>query len=278
MNEHFEVMPLAPVIGAEVRGLDLAQPIPPDTLARLRAVWLERKVLMFRDQTLTPTQHVAFARQFGALDKYPFLKGIDGHPLIAPILKLPEERVNFGGIWHSDTSYLERPAAGAVLYALEVPPVGGDTLFANMATAWQTLPEELREQMRGLRAVCSSAKADVTRTREDRLRDMADDSSPQAFESVHPVMRLHPETGEQVLYVNEAHVTRFEGWTDADSAPLLRRLYEHQRRPEYQCRLRWSAGAVVIWDNRATQHYPINDYHGHRRLLHRVSLAGDRPV
>lgn len=278
MNEQFEVEPLAPAIGAEVRGLDLAQPIPAGTLARLRAVWLERKAIMFRGQSLTPAQHIAFARQFGELDKYPFLAGIEGHPLIAPILKRAEETVNFGGMWHSDTTYLERPAAGAVLYALELPPVGGDTLFANMATAWQTLPAELRATVQGLRAVCSSSRADITRTREDRLREMADATSPRAFENVHPVVRTHPETGEQVLYVNEAHVTRFEGWTEADSAPALRRLYEHQRRPEYQCRFRWSVGAVLIWDNRATQHYPINDYHGHQRLLHRVSLAGDRPV
>ena len=277
MNDSFDVAPLTPAIGAEISGLDVAQPIPEPTLARLRAVFLERKALVFRDQQLTPESHLAFARQFGEVDKYPFLKGIEGHPLVAPILKLPDETVNFGGLWHSDTMYLESPAAGAVLYALELPPLGGDTLFADMQLAWAELPADLRRQVKGLRVVCSSTKADVSRTREDRLRDMADESSPKAFESVHPAVRTHPETNEKILYVNEAHVVRFDGWTAEESEPLLRELYAHQRRPEHQCRVRWSVGAVVMWDNRSTHHYPVNDYHGHRRLLHRVSLKGDRP-
>jgi len=236
-----------------------------------------RKALVFRGQSLSPESQVAFARQFGEVDKYPFLKGIDGHPLVAPVLKLPDEKVNFGGLWHSDTAYLETPAAGAVLFALELPPVGGDTLFANMELAWRELPEESKRQIEDLRIVCSSAKADVSRTRQHRLAEMADEASPAVFESIHPAVRTHPETGHPILYVNEAHVVRFEGWTVEESEPLLRGLYVHQHRPEYQCRIRWSVGAVVMWDNRSTHHYPVNDYHGHRRVMHRISLAGDRP-
>lgn len=277
MNDAFSVEPLAPAIGAEIHGLDLAEPIPAKVLGELRRVWLERKALVYRAQTLTPAQHVAFAGLFAEIDKYPFLRGIEGHPLVAPILKLPEETVNFGGMWHSDTTYLETPAAGAVLHALEVPPLGGDTLFANMALAWTELPEELKRQVEGLRVVCSSAKADITKTREDRLRDMADDGGAETFVSVHPLVRTHPETRERILYANEAHVVRFDGWSDAESEPLLQRIYAHQRKPEFQCRIRWAVGTVVMWDNRSTHHYPINDYHGHRRLLHRVSLKGDRP-
>ncbi len=277
MNESFSVDPVTPAIGAEIRGLDLSHPIPEPARGELHRVWLERKVLVFRDQRLTPDRHVAFASQFAEVDKYPFLKGIEEHPLVAPILKLPEERVNFGGMWHADTTYLEAPAAGAVLYALELPPVGGDTLFANMALAWETLPDESRREIEGLRIVCSSAKPGISKTRADRLRDSADETSPESFVNVHPAVRIHPESGERILFVNEAHVVRFEGWSEADSEPVLQDLYAHQRLPELQCRIRWSPGAVVMWDNRSTHHYPVNDYHGHRRLLHRVSLKGDVP-
>ena len=277
MNTYFEIEHLTPAIGSEVRGLDLARPLPQDTLIRVRALWLERKVLFFRDQRLTPDQQLAFTRQFGEVEKYPFLPGIDGYPLIAPVLKLPHEKVNFGGLWHSDTTYLETPAAGATLYAIELPPLGGDTLFANMALAYETLPDDLKKAIGGLKAVNSSAKADVTKTREDRLKEVGDRARPQEFTSIHPVVRIHPETGEQILYVNEGHAVHFEGWSEQDSLPLLEALYKHQRKPEFQCRFRWSPGALVMWDNRSCQHYPVNDYHGHRRLLHRISLKGERP-
>ncbi|MFZ5655017.1 MAG: TauD/TfdA dioxygenase family protein [Pseudomonadota bacterium] len=277
MNTDFGIEHLTPAIGTEVRGLDLSRPLPPATLSAVRALWLERKVLFFRDQHLTPDQQLAFTAQFGELEKYPFLPGIEGYPLIAPVLKLPHEKVNFGGLWHSDTTYLETPAAGATLYAIEIPPLGGDTLFANMVLAYETLPDALKATIAGLKAVNSSAKADVTKTREDRLKEVGDRTPPQEFTSIHPVVRTHPETGERILYVNEGHAVRFDGWTEADSLPLLEALYKHQRKPEFQCRFRWSPGALAMWDNRACQHYPVNDYHGHRRLLHRISLKGDRP-
>lgn len=277
MNDAFTVELLTPAIGAEIDGLDLSQPIPAPVLGELRSVWLDRKALIFRGQRLTPGEHLAFSTLFAEIDKYPFLNGIDGYPMIAPILKLPEERVNFGGMWHSDTCYLEAPAAGAVLHALELPPLGGDTLFANMALAWETLPTDLANQVEGLRVVCSSAKKGISKTREARLNESRDESSPEAFVSVHPVVRTHPESGEKILYVNEAHAVHFEGQDEAASEPLLQKLYAHQRLPEFQCRIQWSEGAVLMWDNRSTHHYPVNDYHGHRRLLHRISLKGDVP-
>ncbi|GMU46455.1 MAG: taurine dioxygenase [Porticoccaceae bacterium] len=278
MNAPFAVQHLTPAIGSEVSGLDLAQPLAADTVAALRTLWLERKVLFFRDQRLTPDQQLAFTGQFGELEKYPFLPGIEGYPLIAPVLKLPHETVNFGGLWHSDTTYLEAPAAGATLYAIEIPPLGGDTLFANMVLAYETLPEDIKARIQGLKVVNSSAKADVTKTREDRLKEVGGSAPRQEFVSIHPVVRTHPETGEKILYVNEGHAIHFDGWTEADSLPLLEALYKHQRKPEFQCRFRWSPGALAMWDNRSCQHYPVNDYHGHRRLLHRISLKGDRPA
>jgi taurine dioxygenase len=277
MNTCFESEPLSPFIGSEVSNLDLSKPIAQETLSELRQLWLERKVLFFREQTLTPDQQVAFTRQFGEVDKYPFLKGIEGNPLVAPVLKLPQETINFGGVWHSDTTYLEVPAGGASLYALELPPIGGDTIFCNMGTAYDTLPQDVKDQIEGLKAVNSSAKAAVAKTRVNRIADGGDNSAPEEFTSVHPVVRTHPESGERTLFVNEAHTVRFDGWTEKDSESLLTYLINHARKPEFQCRFRWTLGAVVLWDNRATHHYPINDYHGYRRLLHRVSLKGSVP-
>lgn len=278
MPTPYRVEDLAPMIGSEIAGLDLSQALDADTLTALRALWLERKVLFFRDQTLTPEQQLAFTRQFGEVEKYPFLKGIEGHPLVAPVLKLPQETINFGGVWHSDTTYLPEPAAGATLYALELPPVGGDTIFCNMGAAYENLPAEMREMISGLKAVNTSAKAAVSATRKNRIDDGGDDSAPKEFTEVHPVVRTHPETGEKTLYVNEAHTLRFDGWSQEDSEPVLHILYEHARKPEFQCRFRWTVGSVVLWDNRSTHHYPINDYHGYRRLLHRISLKGTRPA
>ncbi len=278
MNTQFELDHLAPAIGSEISGLDLSKPLPADTLAEITKIWLDRQVLFFRDQNLTPDQQLALTRQFGAVEKYPFLKGIEGNPLVAPVLKLPEETINFGGVWHSDTTYLPEPAAGATLYALELPPLGGDTIFCNMGSAYETLPKEIREMLVGLKAVNTSTKAAVSKTRVARIADSGDTSAPKEFTEIHPVIRTHPITGEKTLYVNEAHTVRFDGWSEEDSEPLLNTLYQHARKPEFQCRFRWTLGSVVLWDNRSTHHYPINDYHGYRRLLHRISLKGARPA
>lgn len=277
MNTHFEVEHLTPYIGSKISGLDLSKPILSDTLAELRKVWLDRKMIYFHDQTLTPEQQLEFTGQFGEVNKYPFLSGIEGYPLVAPVLKLPEETVNFGGVWHSDTTYLETPAAGASLYALEIPPVGGDTIFCNMQTAYEALPQDIKDQVDGLKAVYTSAKPAVSKTRMPRLADSGDSSAPKEFTNIHPVIRTHPETGERTLFAHEAHTLNIEGWSEEESQPLLNFLYQHARTPEFQCRIRWRVGMVVLWDNRSTHHYPINDYHGYRRLLHRVSLKGDKP-
>ncbi len=271
----FKAGPISPHIGSTIRGLDLSKPIPTETLKSLKAVWLERKVLIFSEQSLTPQQQVDCTRQFGELDKYPFLEGMDNMPYVAEVLKLPDETINFGGVWHSDTSYLKAPAAGASLYALELPPIGGDTIFCNMGTAYETLSDEVKEQISTLRGINTSNKAAVSKTREARL---AKDTKTKTFTHTHPVVRTHPETGEKTLYVNEAHTLCFDGWTEEESQPLLNKLYQHARKPEFQCRIKWQPGMYVLWDNRSTHHYPINDYTGYRRLLHRVSIKGDVPT
>jgi taurine dioxygenase len=246
-------------------------------VATLRRALLDHLVLFFRDQDLTPGELLAAARQFGMPIEYPFVKGIDGYPEVIEVAKLEHERVNFGGVWHSDTTYLEMPPMGTLLLAREVPPAGGDTLFANMYLACETLSDGMRAMLDGLTAISSSAKADASRTREDRVRAAPKDGSRRTLEAEHPVLRTHPETDRKALYVNVAHTVRFGGMTEAESAPLLQFLFRHQIKPELTCRFRWRPGSLAFWDNRAAQHNPVNDYHGHRRVMHRVTLAGDRP-
>ena len=269
--------PIAGALGAEVDGVDLGRPLGGETVTLLRRALLEHLVLFFRDQDLTPETLLAAARQFGTPIEYPFVRGIEGYPEVIEVAKLENERVNFGGVWHSDTTYLEAPPMGTLLLAKEVPLVGGDTIFANMYLACETLSDGMRAMLERLTGISNSAKADASRTREDRIRSAPKDGGNRVLEAEHPVLRTHPETGRKALYVNVAHTIRFGGMTEAESAPLLRYLFEHMTRPEFTCQFRWRPGSLAFWDNRAAQHNAINDYLGHRRMMHRVTLAGDRP-
>jgi taurine dioxygenase len=273
----FTVTRLAGALGAEIAGLDLTQPLRSDDIAALREAWLLHGVVQLRNQPLTSEQFLAFAQAIGTPVEYPFVAGIAGFPHIIEIKKLEHERANFGGIWHSDTTYLERPPMATLLLAREVPPYGGDTMFANQVLAYEALSEGMKRLLAGLRGVSSSAKADTTRTREDRIADSGRADRRQEYLAEHPVVRIHPETGRRALYVNIAHTVRFAGMRDEESAPLLHFLFEHQKKEEFTCRLRWEVGSIALWDNRCTQHYPINDYHGFRRVMHRITLAGDIP-
>jgi taurine dioxygenase len=271
-----EVSPLAGALGAEITGVDLGSDLTEDTVAEIRRAWLEHLVVFFRDQELPPAEFLAFARRIGEPVEYPFVKGIDGYPEIIAVTKLPHETVNFGGIWHSDTVYLERPPMATMLVAREVPPHGGDTLFANMYAAYEALSPAMQRMLDGLQAVNSSALADVSKTREDRIREQGADAGRE-YLSEHPVVRTHPETGRKALYVNVAHTARFVGMTDEESRPLLQFLFAHSVRPELTCRFRWRVGSLALWDNRCAMHNPINDYHGFTRRMHRITLAGDVP-
>jgi taurine dioxygenase len=265
-----DIRPIAGALGAEVLGVDLGARLDDATVAALRRAFLDHLVLFFRDQKLDAAGLVAFGRRFGRPVPYPFVRGLPDLPEVIEVVKLPHERVNFGGIWHSDTVYQPEPPMGSMLLAQELPPVGGDTLFANMYLAYETLSAGMRRMLDGLRAVHNSRKGTATRTRED--------GAPGAsFEAEHPVVRTHPETGRKALYVNPGHTVRFAGMTEAESAPLLEYLYRHQTTPEFTCRFRWAPGSLAFWDNRAAQHNPVNDYHGHTRRMLRISIAGDRP-
>ena len=253
-------------------GVDLSKDFPE---REIRTAFLEHQVIFFRDQKLDPAQFMAFARRMGRPIEYPFVKGIDGFPEVIEVKKLEHERSNFGGIWHSDTSYLQEPPMGSMLLARELPPYGGDTIFASQYLAYEALSEGMRRVLERLVAVNSSAKADVTKTREDRVKERGARSEELVAE--HPVVRTHPETGRKALYVNVAHTARFKGMTEEESLPLLNFLFQHQVKPEFTCRFQWRAGSLAFWDNRCVQHNPVNDYHGYRRVMHRITLAGDVP-
>jgi len=271
-----ETEPLAPAIGLEIRGLDLSTLPAGEFATTLRDLFNRHHVLVLRDQELGPAQLLAFAEWLGEPDIYPFVEGIEGFPTITSVLKLPHERVNFGGVWHSDTAYLERPPMATLLLARELPPVGGDTLFASQVAAYEALSDGMKALLDPLRAVNASANPDIAATRAERI-EAGSAAAAKRFEAVHPVVRTHPETGARALFVNRAHTVRFDGMTEAESAPLLDYLFRHQVRTEFVCRVRWRPGTLVLWDNRACQHYPLNDYHGHRRELYRVTLKGDEP-
>lgn len=276
-NPTLDIRPIAGALGAEVLGVDLSRELEATTVAAIRRAFLDHLVIFFRDQTLTPAQFLAFSRRFGDPVPYPFVKGIDGYPEIIEVKKLEHETVNFGGIWHADTTYLEHPPMASLLYAQTLPPYGGDTMFANQYLAYETLSAGMRRFLDSETIIASSKKADVTRTREDRLKSDGTAQASDGLSAEHPAVRTHPETGRRALYVNTGHTIRFGDMTEEESAPILNFLFQHQVRPEFTCRFVWRPGSLAFWDNRAAQHNPVNDYHGFRRVMHRITLAGDKP-
>lgn len=277
--ENFTVAALSPPAGAEISGIDLARPISSSLATDINRACAEFGVVVFRDQTLTPDQHVALARQLGEVDVNRFFKAVDGHPEIAEVRKDPQHAANIGGGWHTDHSYDQAPAKGSLLYARELPPIGGDTLFASMYAAYDTLSEGLKRTLATLNAVHSSRHVfghggRVLGDGDLKGRVLNPDLATQ--DALHPVVITHPGSGRKALYVNPGFTVRFEGWTEAESKPLLDHLYAHAIRPEFTVRLRWAPGTLAYWDNRATWHVALNDYAGHRRVLHRITLGGVR--
>jgi taurine dioxygenase len=276
MTIMIEARRVSGALGAELSGVNLSRPLSPSEFKEVKALWLEHLVIFFRGQDMNEEQYMAFARQFGEPVEYPMIKGLPDFPKIIEVKKLEHERVPFGGIWHTDTAYLERPPMASMLLAREIPPFGGDTLFANMYLAYEALSDGMKGLLSKLRGVNSSKKADASKTREDRIK--TDGAQATDFVAEHPVVRSHPETGRKALYVNSGHTVCFSGWTEEESAPLLKFLFEHQVKPEFTCRFSWQPGSIALWDNRCAQHNPVNDYHGYRRVMHRITLAGDVPV
>jgi taurine dioxygenase len=271
------VQRIAGALGAEISGVDLSQDLDDATVAAIRAAWLEHCVIFFRDQDLAPARFLAFAKRLGAVVEYPFVKGIEGFPEIIPVVKLEQDKTNFGGIWHSDTSYLEAPPMGTMLIAREVPPHGGDTLFANAYLAYEALSDGMKRLLDGLVAINTSSLADNSRARADSMHQNLRSDAKKEYLAEHPIVRTHPETGRKALYCNVGHTLHFRDMSVEESWPILEYLFRHQIRPEFTCRFAWRVGSLAFWDNRCALHNPVNDYHGYRRVMQRITLAGDRP-
>lgn len=279
MSEYrrIRVEPLSGALGADVLGVDLSAPLDDETFEEVHRAFLEHLVLFFHDQHLDKEQHKAFARRFGPLNVHPFVKASadpTADPEVLEIVREPDQTYVFGGsLWHMDHTWRETPLLGAILYAKEVPAYGGDTIFANLYKAYETLSPGLRKMLERLTGVHTPPPGEYTRDSNVKVTD--DDIDRVVAE--HPVVRTHPETGQKALFVHSAITRRFKDMTEEESQPLLQYLCDHAIRPEFTCRIRWEPGAVVFWDNRCTLHYPIDDYFGQRRVMNRIAIEGDRP-
>jgi len=275
--QHIEVRPVAGALGAEVFGADLSKPLSNAQADEIHQAFLDNLVLFFRDQQLDPERLVQVASMFGVPNDYPFAKGMEGHPKITPLVKNAEDRANFGGGgFHADTTYLEKVPVATMLYGVEVPPAGGDTLFANMYLAYETLSDGMKAMLEPLFGISSAGAGRLggrkqvmnAKSKGVQLQNM----DKLSMEAEHPVVRVHEQTGRKALFVNYIHTLKFKGWMEAESEPVLQYLFNHLKRPEFTARLKWEAGTLAVWDNLASQHYAINDYDGHRRVMWRVTL------
>ena len=276
IHQKINVKPQSAALGAVIEGLDLAQDLSDSTLEELKSALGRYSVIFFRNQDLTPQQHIDLAERWGSINVNRFFKPLEGYPKIAQVIKEADQKENIGGAWHTDHSYDEIPAMGSILYARKVPQVGGDTLFSSMYLAYEALSDGMKEMLNGLEAWHSSRHAfgygvsDSEHYEDGRLANP--DLATQ--DALHPVVITHPLTGRKALYVNADFTVRFDGWTVEESKPLLDFLYAHGARQEFTCRFQWEAGSIAFWDNRATWHYAINDYHGEQRIMHRITLEG----
>lgn len=280
--ETIEVQPIAGALGAEVSGVDLTN-LGNQAFSEIHQAFLEHQVLFFRDQPLDDDQLEELTLRFGPFGDTPFVEGLPGHPNIIEVRKDADEtsRHNFGGRWHSDFSFQEAPPSMTLLHSRVTPAAGGDTLYADMYGAYEALSPGMKEMLENRKAMHSGKRSYGTSGRfakDPNITRMAIRPSEEGDrETAHPIVRTHPETGRKALFINAVYTVRLEGMTDAESAPILNYLNDHSTRPEFTCRIRWSENALTIWDNRCTQHYAINDYHGHARLMHRTTCAGDKP-
>jgi taurine dioxygenase len=278
--ERIAVAPIAGALGAEISGVDISRPIDSATFAEIRRAWAEHLVIFFRRQSLNDDALVAFGRHFAPLFRHPNLLTEGPYPDIVRIRRMPGDTQIVGEDWHADTTCMAEPPSGAVLYGVDVPPYGGDTLFANGYLAYESLSDGMKAMLSRLTAVHSDitvAGPQAARNKH-RTNKVREDAAWRETVSEHPVVRTHPETGRKTLFVNKSYTQRFSGMTAEESAPLLGFLLQHAARPEFTCRFRWETGSVAVWDNRCTLHIAVNDVWKFPRIMHRVQMCGDRPV
>ena len=273
-----DVRPKSGSVGAEIFGVDLNKEITEEQFLEVKSAFRQFGVIFFRNQKLTPDKEIKFAEKWGKININRFFTHVENYPQIAMVLKEPDQKRNIGGAWHTDHTYDIEPAMGSILFAHEVPKKGGDTMFSSMYSAYETLSDGLKKTLNKMRArhssqhVFGAARAAKNDDTVGRIRN------PEAANqyAVHPVIITHPETGRKALYVNPTFTLGFQGWTDDESKPLLDYLYNHATKPEFTCRFEWKAGSIAFWDNRATWHLAINDYHGEKRLMHRITIDGTK--
>lgn len=271
-NYRLDVQPIAGSMGAEIFGVDLADDLGDETFEDIHQAILTHGAIFFRDQDITPTQQMTFAKRWGEVHLHPHMPCLEGHPGIIEIVKKEDDTVAFGGNWHTDQMFTDTPARYTMLYAKQVPQAGGDTMYANLYQAYDALSDGMKDMIAGLRTINQYDKkkkrpAAMTPTEMD----------VPAPEVEHPLVRVHPETGQKALYISYAGITRrIAGMTEEESRPILAYLLNHAIRPEFTCRFRWQVGSLALWDNRRALHFPINDYNGHRRVMHRITIVGER--
>jgi taurine dioxygenase len=272
------VEPVSGTVGAVVGGVDLSEPLEASTVTEIRQAFLAHHVLFFHDQDLSAEAQLRFGRYFGELDTHPFVEGTEAHPEVIEIITEPDDWLNFGGGWHSDVTFLDEPDLGSILYAVEVPPFGGDTLFADQHAAYEALSDTMKDLLDGLVAR-HSAGPQYAEGGYSTLSKSMKTKSPERADRVvcHPLVRTHPETGKKALYVNPSFTVGIDGMRMDESMALLGFLFNHAVREPFTCRFRWSRGSVAMWDNRSVQHYALFDYRGHRRYMRRITVKGDRP-
>jgi len=281
-NNKIDVRPVSNFVGAEITGVNLGEPLTDFSYQIIRRALCEWGVLFFREQNITPAQHLDFGRRFGELHVSKTISKVPGYPLVGEVRKEPNQARNIGGNWHSDHSFAEIPPLGSILVARELPDIGGDTLFANMSSAYDKLSNGMKMMLEGLSAVHAKKKAlqssNLSAERQVSTNELEKMGGAVEEQFIHPVVVKHPETGRRILYVNPTYTVRFDGWTEQESKPLLQFLFEQGSSPENICRFDWEVDSVVFWDNRTVWHYAINDYQGKRRVLHRVSVSGSRVI
>jgi len=282
-----EVKPIAGALGAEIGGVDLGR-LDDETFKEIETAWLEHLVVFFRKQSIAPEQQLAFAKRFGDIHHHPFMKGMDEYPDILEIIKEEGDTKAFGEVWHTDQMFNPKPAKATILYAKETPDAGGDTLFANMYLAYDTLSEPMKALLAGVKTWNVGDRKKLSQTRDiaaardgryagnQKMAAKVRDPGDVPTEAAHPLVRTHPETGRKALYISN-HTQTLDGFKDAEARPIIDFLRTHAVEPEFTCRFRWEVGSLAIWDNRCAQHRALNDYHGKRRRMHRITIAGDAP-
>jgi taurine dioxygenase len=287
-NRRIEVKSIAGALGAEISGVDLRD-VDDATFAEIHEAWLEHLVVFFRDQHLTPEQQIAFAKRFGEIHHHPFIKGMPDYPDILEIIKEEGDTRAFGETWHSDQMFNPKPAKATILYAKETPSAGGDTMFANGYLAYDALSEPMKAMLKDVKTWNTGNRKrlrenDAKRGEQSggdykgnaKMAEKVRDPGDLVTESAHPLVRTHPETGKKSLFIGN-HTQTLLGMRPAEARPIVEFLQQHAVHPEFTCRFRWEVGSMAIWDNRCTQHRALNDYHGKRRRMHRITIAGDTP-